>query len=52
MGRLDALLRWARADPDPPEYVCQGCEAGFDLRYHVCPECGGFCVGRRQPTGN
>jgi hypothetical protein len=56
MGRLDRLLRWARADPERrpgadggsrPAYACRACNAAFEVRYHVCPECGAFSVDRR-----
>jgi hypothetical protein len=56
MGRLRTLARWLRDDratttgADLAEYVCLGCESGFEARHHVCPECGGFSVDRRTPT--
>ena len=30
-------------EPERP-YLCQGCQMGFDVQYHVCPECGSFLV--------
>jgi rRNA maturation endonuclease Nob1 len=59
MGRLDRLWQWARPDTarpaeaeSTPAYACRGCGAGFEMRYHVCPECGGFSVDRRLSSGD
>ncbi|EJN60466.1 hypothetical protein HSB1_10690 [Halogranum salarium B-1] len=27
-----------------PAYRCHGCHTGFDVQYHVCPDCGGYSV--------
>ncbi|WP_199694022.1 hypothetical protein [Halococcus sp. IIIV-5B] len=38
----------AANDADETEYVCRNCETGFDERWQVCPECGGYSVRRRE----
>ena len=39
--RLAGLTESPRADRP---YHCKGCGTGFEVQYHVCPECGGFSV--------
>lgn len=29
-------------------YVCLGCRAALAERHHVCPDCGGYDVRRRE----
>jgi len=29
-------------------YQCQSCQALFDAQFHVCPNCGGYRVDRRE----
>jgi rRNA maturation endonuclease Nob1 len=49
---LRAVARVLRGTDDVPRtddarpYRCLKCEAEFDLRYHVCPECGSYSVER------
>jgi hypothetical protein len=45
---LDWLKSVAGVDPPERPYVCRSCEAGLDVEYHVCPECGGFTVELRR----
>ena len=47
LERLRGRIRAAN-DADETEYVCRNCEAGFDERWQVCPECGGYSVRRRE----
>ncbi|WP_169302411.1 hypothetical protein [Halorientalis salina] len=28
------------------DYECQECEAGYEMRRQVCPECGGYRIER------
>ena len=56
---IDRLLAFAGLGPResteaterPSPYVCLGCEAAYDVQYHVCPNCGGFSVESRNSTG-
>lgn len=41
---LDRLAAPFARDDRP--YRCRGCGARFELRYHVCPACGGYAVER------
>ena len=47
LERFRGRIRAAN-DEDATEYVCRGCGAGFDERWQVCPECGGYSVRRRE----
>jgi len=55
---IDRLLAIAGLGPREPTeaaerrspYVCLGCEAAYDVQYHVCPNCGGFSVESRIST--
>ncbi|EMA38799.1 FmdB family zinc ribbon protein [Halococcus hamelinensis] len=38
----------AANDTDETEYACRDCGTGFDERWQVCPECGGYSVRRRE----
>ena len=49
-GTLARVIRLAGLTDAPTSkraYRCKGCSTGFDVQYHVCPECGGFSV---EPT--
>lgn len=46
MGTLDRVLDAFSEDDTRPEYACLACETGYDIQYHVCPECGGYSVER------
>jgi rRNA maturation endonuclease Nob1 len=37
--------RFREADARP-DYACLGCERGYDVQHHVCPECGSYSVER------
>lgn len=53
MAAIDRLKRLANRDSaEPGVYVCRGCEASFDVQYHVCPACGGYSVDRRCDDGD
>jgi rubredoxin len=43
-GAIQRLLGMWRDRQLPDSYVCRGCGTGFDLQYHVCPDCGSFSV--------
>lgn len=33
-------------DAGRTDYECKGCEARFEMRRQVCPECGGYRIER------
>jgi rRNA maturation endonuclease Nob1 len=50
MGYIDRLKHRIRGTEreEPTEYVCENCNAGFEQRRQVCPECGGYSIRRRE----
>ena len=49
LGRLKRLAGFGEGEEeDPDQYRCRSCGAGFDVQYHVCPECGGYSVDTRR----
>jgi hypothetical protein len=43
--RLVELGRRLRPSPAPAEtFQCRHCETRYDIQFHVCPQCSGFCV--------
>jgi rRNA maturation endonuclease Nob1 len=46
---LNRLKRLAGlTDSEPPSYRCHGCQTGFEVQYHVCPDCGSYTVERAE----
>jgi hypothetical protein len=46
-GTLERFMRLTGLTEAPASerpYRCRGCRTGFDVQYHVCPECGSFSV--------
>ncbi len=49
IGKLMKLARLSTDTEYPSsQYVCRSCGSGFDVQYHVCPECGGYSVDPRE----
>jgi rRNA maturation endonuclease Nob1 len=46
LGRLKRLAGLTK--PEQPSYRCHGCRAGFEVQYHVCPDCGSYTVERAE----
>lgn len=47
MGLVRSILGRIRSpSEDDTIYTCQQCGTALELRYHRCPECGGFRVER------
>jgi lipopolysaccharide biosynthesis regulator YciM len=46
LGRLKRLA--GLTAPETPPYRCHGCETGFEVQYHVCPDCGSYTVERAE----
>ncbi|SDM14233.1 hypothetical protein SAMN04487949_1014 [Halogranum gelatinilyticum] len=42
LGRLKRLV--GLSDEETSAYRCHGCGVGFDVQYHVCPDCGSYRV--------
>ncbi|QCJ47670.1 hydrogenase maturation nickel metallochaperone HypA [Haloprofundus sp. MHR1] len=45
LSRLKRLAGLTSEEELP--YVCLSCETGYDVQYHVCPNCGSYAVERR-----
>ena len=50
-GAFGRLKRIAGLSKRRSPYVCRGCEATFNVQYHVCPECGSYSVERPLRVG-